>query len=162
MGTNLGERRRNLAEAVRLIGERVGAITGRSGIHETEPWGEVAGENGGEAGDFLNMAVAVETALEPGVLLAEVKSIESSVGRRSGRPPAEGGTARRYESRIIDIDIIYYGDRVVDLPELKVPHPLVGEREFVLRPLAELVPDSLHPVTGLTPAEMLRRLEKKI
>lgn len=159
MGSNLGDREANLLRAGELIGRRAGNIAVASGIYESLPWGEVAGEDGKDAGPFMNRALAVETALGPEELLRVVKGIETEMGRAPRAVQRNGSGGHLYSSRIIDIDIIYYGDRVVDLPDLQVPHPLLACREFVLRPLAEIVPAMKHPVTGMTPAEMLLGLK---
>ncbi len=161
LGSNLGDREANILRAVESIGRQAGEIVAQSSIYESRPWGYVEGEGGQEAGAFLNRAVAVETVLGPEELLTELKAIECELGRAPHTVQHNGAGGRLYSSRIIDIDIIYYGDRVVDLPHLQVPHPLAPCREFVLRPLAEAVPAMRHPVTGMTAAEMLRELKKQ-
>ena len=97
------------------------------------------------APDYLNAACEIETALGPEELLRFVKEIEYEVGRR----PAE-----RWAPRVIDIDILFYGDVVIATPELTVPHPLLAERNFVIVPLAELAPDAMHPVLRKTAGEV--------
>lgn len=154
-GSNLGDRERNLAEARRMLAAEAGAIVAESGIYESEPWGEM----GDCGGDFLNQVLVLETGLGPMELLDRTQEIE----RRSGRKgKGKGRTGRRelYESRTIDIDILYYGEHTVRSERLTVPHPLMAEREFVLGPLAEVLPDIKHPETGKTAKEMLDELKK--
>ena len=147
LGSNRGDRRRVLEEAVRRLGERAGEVTVLSSLYETEPWGfedEVP---------FLNRAVALVTELSPQGLLQVTQGIEQEMGREKDH--------ERYAARILDIDILFFGNRVIDTPPLQVPHPRMAERRFVLEPLAEIAGGLIHPVTGLTVREMLRRCEDK-
>jgi 2-amino-4-hydroxy-6-hydroxymethyldihydropteridine diphosphokinase len=132
IGTNLGNRERNLKEAILNIEEQIGRVLSSSSVYETPPWGLDA-EN-----DFLNMVVSVETNHTPAEIMKKILLIESMMGRER--------TQNRYSSRIIDIDILLYDDLVSDEKGLKVPHRLMHERKFVLVPLCELVPDMIHPV----------------
>lgn len=136
IGGNLGDRAANLREAIarldRLDGCSVGGV---SQIYETEPVGDV------EQPPFLNVAVEIETDFDPLELLAAVKGTEREMGRVS---------SARWGPRLIDIDIVLYGDRVVETAALTVPHPRFRNRAFVLRPLAEIGPDAIDPITGLT------------
>ena len=142
LGSNLGDRFAALGRAMELIGEEAGEITAASSVWETEPWGFDADEL------FLNMVVVIRTTLEPARMMQLFRSIEGRMGRkRSG-----GG---QYESRIIDLDILLWDNRVITLPGLEVPHPKLHSRRFVLEPLTEVAPDAVHPVTGLTVREML-------
>jgi 2-amino-4-hydroxy-6-hydroxymethyldihydropteridine diphosphokinase len=129
IGSNLGNRQENLDRALKLISERmrVGKI---SSIYDTEPVGNVNQPR------FLNLACEVFTRLTPEGLLALIKGFEQKMGRygRSGEP------------RIIDIDIVLFGDVVLDTPDLVIPHPRMHERSFVLIPLTEIAPDVVHPV----------------
>jgi 2-amino-4-hydroxy-6-hydroxymethyldihydropteridine diphosphokinase len=132
IGTNLGDREKNLREAVEKIEEHIGKLLGSSSVYETAPWG-FDSEN-----DFLNMAVSVETSLTPAEIIKKIAVIESIMGREK--------TQDRYSSRIIDIDILLYDDLVITEKGLKIPHRLMHERKFVLAPLCELAPDMIHPL----------------
>ena len=132
LGANLGDRKRNLREAIEQIGEHIGKILNSSSVYETAPWGFDAET------DFLNMATEVETELSPPDLLKRIFEIESKLGRER--------TQDRYSSRIIDIDILFYDDLIVDQKGLKIPHRLIHERRFVLAPLCEIAPDLVHPI----------------
>ena len=138
-GSNRGDRAGLLEEARRRIGLRVGAVTQASAVYESEPWGF------SDDRLFLNQALAVETELEPTAVLDAVQAIERELGRRRETTPESGGE-RVYESRPIDIDILFYDDLILRTERLTIPHPLIREREFVLAPLREIMPDYLHPV----------------
>ncbi len=127
LGSNLGDRRGNISAAVRLLGERVGRVVRVSSMFETEPWGFTSGNM------FVNAAVCVETSLSPRGVLEATQAIEREIGR------TEKSVDGRYHDRTIDIDILLYDDIRVDEPDLKIPHPLMREREFVMRPLGEIL-----------------------
>lgn len=127
LGTNLGDREANVHRAVTLIGERVGTVLHQSSLITTEPWGFESENN------FLNAVVLCETKLSPRQLLEATQQIERDMGRKSKSQSA------RYSDRIIDIDILLYDDISVDEPDLRIPHPLMQEREFVMRPLNEIL-----------------------
>jgi 2-amino-4-hydroxy-6-hydroxymethyldihydropteridine diphosphokinase len=132
IGTNLGNRKANLRKAREMIGEHIGRIWNSSSVYETAPWGFEA-EN-----DFLNMVIEVETNLSPSEIMKKIAGIESKLGRERDQD--------RYSSRVIDIDIVLYDDLAINENGLKIPHPLMHERKFVLVPLCELAPDMIHPV----------------
>ncbi len=127
LGTNLGDKRHNIAEATEKIRELIGDITCQSALYATKPWG-FESEN-----DFINAAVCVETTLTPRQLLQATQDIERSMGRTEKSRDGE------YRDRLIDIDILTYGDETVDEPDLKIPHPLMHERDFVMTPLNEIL-----------------------
>lgn len=127
LGTNLGDKRKNIAEAINNIGELVGDVVRQSALYETEPWGFSSDNR------FVNAAVCVDTQLSPRRLLEVTQHIEREMGRTL---KSAGG---EYHDRIIDIDILLYGDRHIDEPDLKIPHPLMHERDFVMTPLNEIM-----------------------
>ncbi len=146
LGSNLGDRFKALRRAMELIDGEAGKIIAASSVWETEPWGFDADEQ------FLNMVIVLETTLDPKMLIQRFRSIEGRMGRKKN-----GGG--KYESRIIDLDILFWDDRVISVPGLEVPHPKLHSRRFVLEPLMEVAPETVHPVTGLTVAEMLQFCE---
>jgi len=135
LGSNLGDRAANLAEAVRKLAECQVRVLRCSRLYETEPMGLRAQPW------FLNQVVEAETDLFPLQLLARTLEIERELGRRRTLPNAP---------RTLDIDILLFGGFVVDTPRLRIPHPRMNDRRFVLEPLAELAPDLRHPVTRRT------------
>jgi 2-amino-4-hydroxy-6-hydroxymethyldihydropteridine diphosphokinase len=141
IGTNLGDRADNIEKAVAYIKESVGPVLDSSSIYETEPWGFQSDDK------FLNLILKVETTLTPSGLLGRILMIESLLGRV--RSP------KIYSSRLIDIDILLFDDLIVDEASLKIPHPLIHERKFVLVPLCELAPEMIHPVLKKSFAELL-------
>jgi 2-amino-4-hydroxy-6-hydroxymethyldihydropteridine diphosphokinase len=154
LGSNVGDRIAMLREAVARLREAGGVeVVAVSRLYETEPWESEPGRTTGEETWHLNCVLAVETDLDPRALLARVHAIEDALGRRrpSGTPEA-----RRFAARTVDIDILFYGDRVVSVPdELHIPHLLLHERAFVLRPLVEVAPEHLHPTLYRTVRVML-------
>ena len=134
LGSNIGDCRKNLIRAIRLIGERVGTIVCQSSFIETEPWG-FQSEN-----KFLNAVILCETERTPREVLLLTQQIERDMGRRK-KVNGQGLTVngqRVYADRIVDIDILLYDDLTVDEPDLKIPHPLMHERDFVMIPLEEV------------------------
>jgi 2-amino-4-hydroxy-6-hydroxymethyldihydropteridine diphosphokinase len=143
LGSNLGDRERHLRDAISRLQE-LGVTRQVSAFYETEPV-EVESEQPW----FLNCAVAMETQLSPALFLIRMLVIERSMGRMRTEPKGP---------RIIDLDIIFFGNDVLDTPELTVPHPAMQQRRFVLEPLAEIAPDVIHPVLKLTVHELLNSL----
>ena len=133
LGTNIGNKRRNMITAAALLAERVGDVLALSGFYETEPWG-FQSEN-----TFLNAALQLDTSLSPLERLKATQEIEIEMGRTQKSNGA-------YHDRIIDIDILLYDNLVLQTPELTLPHPLMHERLFVMEPLAEIAPNVIHPV----------------
>lgn len=158
LGSNLGDRLDQLTRAVRQLGASEGIrLVEASRIYETEPWETRPGQVVDRTQWFLNCVVEIETTLSPRSLLERVQEIERSLGRQSSGLSAE---ARRYEPRTLDIDILLYGAEVISAPEdLHIPHLLMHERGFVLRPLADLAPELEHPVLYQTVLELLDHLE---
>ena len=130
LGSNLGDRNANLERSIALIQERVGEVVRRSSFIETAPWG-FQSEN-----RFLNGVILVETALSPHNLLTATQQIERDLGRH--KIVNRKSVNRKYIDRPIDIDILLYDDLTVDEPNLKIPHPLMYERDFVMIPLNEI------------------------
>jgi 2-amino-4-hydroxy-6-hydroxymethyldihydropteridine diphosphokinase len=144
LGTNMGDRFQNLGIARSLLQKSAGTITGNSSVYETEPWGFETDTS------FLNQVISLETHLSPELLLKKVLEIE----KQSGRVRKLG---KGFESRIIDIDILLYGDSVINTTNLVVPHPHMQQRMFVLVPLSEVIPDYVHPVLKRTILELKNR-----
>lgn len=130
LGSNLGDRERNLREAIRLLGERVGEVTRQSSFIETEPWGFQSDNR------FLNAAVLCLTDKTPREVLQLTQQIERDMGRR--KVTDVKSHSRQYADRTVDIDILLYDDLTIDEPDLKVPHPLMYERDFVMLPLKQI------------------------
>ncbi len=127
LGTNLGNRKRNVHEAIGKIGELVGDVVRQSALYETKPWGFSS------PNDFINACVLVETTLAPRQLLEMTQRIEKEMGRVGKSHDGE------YQDRVIDIDILMYDDLKIDEPDLKIPHPLMEDRDFVMVPLKEIL-----------------------
>ena len=127
MGSNLGDKARNLQEAIRLIAEKVGTVVRQSSFIETEPWGFESDNT------FVNAVICCETEKTPREVLLLTQQIERDMGR------AHKSVSVGYADRIIDIDILLYDDLTVDEPDLKIPHPLMYQRDFVMRPLEEVI-----------------------
>ena len=151
LGTNLGDKEQNLRTAVHKIEERIGKIVSLSAFYATAPWG-FSSDN-----TFLNAALCVDTALAPLEVLQTTQEIEREMGRTHKSVNAV------YSDRVIDIDLLLcFADDgtpvLLDTPELKLPHPLMQERRFVMEPLAEIAPDVIHPVLGKTLGDIYRDL----
>jgi len=142
LGSNVGDRTANLRAAIDRLAE-AGQVQAVSAFYETEPVDVL------DQPWFLNCVVAVETEMPPRGLLNLALAIERAMGRHRTR---EKGP------RIIDIDIVLFGDRVIDEPGLKIPHPAMHERRFVLEPLAEIAPEAYHPALKKTAHELLAQL----
>ena len=148
--------KRTLQTAQQLINSRVGAVLRCSHRYESEPWGFPAAQR------FSNQALEVSTDLSPLEVLDACQGIERELGRnRAAEAIEKASSGAAYSSRPIDIDIIFYGDEVIDDERLTVPHPLLAEREFALQPLAEIMRRHRHPITGVTVGEMLDALRNR-
>ncbi len=142
LGTNLGNREENLKKAIENIITSVGEVISSSGIYVTEPWGFRSEDH------FLNMVILINTRLKAVDLLKQILKIEMQMGRVRG--------AEKYSSRVIDIDILLYGNEIINKQYLKVPHPMIQERKFVLIPLCDIAAEMIHPVLKKTFAALLK------
>ena len=140
IGTNIGDRQANIANAITALGQ-IGKVVTVSPIYTSEPWG-FESENG-----FYNIALILETSLSPLDLLYATQQIERDLGRTAK-------TTTSYTDRIIDIDIIDYNNQTIDTQTLTLPHKLMHKRNFVLYPLADIAPDWQHPILKLTATEL--------
>lgn len=142
-GSNLGNREQNLNNALAALADFF-AVSAVSSLYETEPWGYA------DQPAFLNQVIAGSTPLSPAELFVSIKRIESGLGRTP---------TFRYGPRLIDIDILAYGDLVLDTPDLVIPHPRLQERAFVLVPLAEIAPRWMHPVLHRSVKSLLEKVD---
>lgn len=133
LGTNLGNRQLHLQQAIEHLRQQISEVTRVSAIYETQSWGKT------DEPDYLNQVIQLQTSLPARKLLEKILAIELQMGRTR---------EVKWGSRIIDIDILFYGDEVIDEPGLVVPHPQLHNRRFTLEPLAELSPQMIHPVLG--------------
>lgn len=142
LGTNLGERLSNLSAAIAALAPKV-TVLAESYIYETPPWGY---EN---QPAFLNKVIKAETGLEPGSLLEYLKQIEVGLGREK---------SVRWGPRLIDLDILFYDNLIIDTPPLVIPHPRLQERAFVLVPLADIASEFMHPIFRKSVKEFLAEI----
>lgn len=143
IGGNQGDRSKLLEDARREV-SMLGEVTGVSPVFETTAWGGIA------TSDFLNQVISLQTSHDPLKFLRLILHVEKILGRTR---------FQKWGDRLMDIDILYWDDRVIDLPELKVPHPEMTKRRFVLEPLTSLLPDHVHPVLKKTSLELLHACE---
>lgn len=144
IGSNLGERAQNIERAITMLAESGIKLIARSSLIETAPWGVT------DQPMFMNAALKAETALTPHDLLGALKDIERRMGRLFEQ--------ERWGPRVIDLDILLYDDDVIDTRDLKIPHPHMHERAFVLAPLNEIAPDATHPVLCKSVSKLLNEL----
>jgi 2-amino-4-hydroxy-6-hydroxymethyldihydropteridine diphosphokinase len=128
-------------KALNLIATKFGSIIGSSSVYETAAWGNK------DQPDFLNMVLIANTQLAPLVAINTLLGIEAELGRKR---------EMKWGQRTIDIDILFFGNKIIQLPQLVIPHPFITQRRFVLMPLAEIAPDFLHPVLKKSMAELLQ------
>ncbi len=147
IGSNLGNREKNCLYAIELLEKRGILVKKRSSLHETEPWGVK------DQPSFLNIAIEIETELEPKELLALLKDIETEVGREK---------TYHWGPRIIDLDILLFNSLILNTDDLKIPHPYMHKRDFVLRPLHEIAPGVKHPLLKMSVRELLQKLESQL
>lgn len=135
LGSNLGNRQQFLKQAAELIESRIARVVTKSSVYETQSWGKA------DAPDYLNQVLVVETALSAPDILKTILAIEQELGRKR---------EEKWGSRTIDIDILFYGDAIIDIPGLQVPHPELHNRRFTLYPLSEIAPELIHPLLNKT------------
>jgi len=142
LGANLGNREQQLYAARLGIQEAIGPITHQSALYETDSWGTREKQP-----DYLNQVVEVETGRSPEEVLKEINRIEANLGRVR---------EKKWDARIIDIDILFYGAQIVDLPHLQIPHPYFQDRNFALVPMHEIAPGLMHPLLEKTVSQLLQ------
>ncbi len=142
LGTNVGDTKKNLTTARNAIELSIGPILKASSLYRSKAWGKT------DQPDFLNQAIQVETGLQAHELLEQILREEQSMGRIR---------TEKWSERIIDIDILLYGNGIVSSSSLIIPHPQLPNRRFALEPLAEIAPHFIHPVLGLTIVELLKQ-----
>jgi 2-amino-4-hydroxy-6-hydroxymethyldihydropteridine diphosphokinase len=140
LGSNIGNRQENIAHAHQLLNFRCGKIERMSSVYETAAWGKT------DQAAFLNQAIELRTKLQEHDLLIALKNIEQRIGREPGE---------KWGTRLIDIDILFFGNLVLDSDTLNIPHPFLHQRRFTLAPLAELIPSYNHPLLNKTIQELL-------
>jgi 2-amino-4-hydroxy-6-hydroxymethyldihydropteridine diphosphokinase len=141
LGSNLGNRKQYITKAELLIKDAIGVILKKSSLYETEPWGFHHPLN------FYNRVLLVKTEADPVQLMSQCLQIEKQMGRQRQHS--------KYEARTIDIDILFYGDRVIATTDLQIPHPYLHLRKFILEPLCELTSDFIHPIFKKSVSQML-------
>ena len=141
LGGNLEDKSKIFEETRKLIGKRIGLVIKQSSVYVTEPWGF-------ESELFWNQALISKTLLNPFEILQQTQTIEKMMGRIK--------KTDYYEARVMDIDLLFFNDLVLNTSGLTLPHPKMGDRKFVLIPLNEIAPEKVHPVTGMKVHEMLR------
>lgn len=146
LGTNVGDKESNLRLAVQQIEKRIGGIHSLSSFYQTAPWGFISEHT------FLNAVVHIDTTFSPEKVLQITQDIERNMGRMTK------SSAGIYTDRIIDIDILFYGEEIISLPYLQIPHPLLHERMFVLEPLCEIAPNLIHPTLKKSVSEIKNTL----
>ncbi|MDP9268721.1 MAG: 2-amino-4-hydroxy-6-hydroxymethyldihydropteridine diphosphokinase [Acidobacteriota bacterium] len=155
LGSNLGDRRANLEAAISRIAE-LGAIVAQSSLYETEPVDMAPAPHSGTPQWFLNCVLTLETELMPKQLLSRLLEIERALGRKRSR-----ASQARKTPRTIDLDVLLFGNSIVETAGLVIPHPAMHQRRFVLEPLAEIAPETRHPVFKRTMRELRDALPKE-
>ena len=147
LGSNLGDSKKYISDAVAEIGKQLGVITGQSSLYQTASWGKT------DQPDFINQVISLKTNLNPRQLLDNILVIEKILGRER---------LEKWGSRTIDIDLLFYGNEIIESEVLTVPHPFLHQRRFTLMPLVELNPDLIHPVFNETVEELNERLDDNL
>jgi 2-amino-4-hydroxy-6-hydroxymethyldihydropteridine diphosphokinase len=147
LGSNLGDSKKYLSDAIIQITDLVGEPSGKSSLYQTASWGKT------NQPDFINQVIRVQTNLEPQQLLTTILVIEENLGRKR---------TEKWGSRTIDIDLLFYGSQIIREENLVVPHPFLHERRFTLLPLLELNPDLVHPVLNQTIKQLYQQLNDNL
>jgi 2-amino-4-hydroxy-6-hydroxymethyldihydropteridine diphosphokinase len=144
LGTNLGDRFSYLQQAIGLISQEITAPNKLSSVYETQAWGKT------DQPDYLNQVVMLQTALSPQAVLQTILQIEQTLGRRR---------EEKWGARTIDIDILFFGNMIINEPDLIIPHPELQNRRFTLEPLVELAPELVHPVLNINMLQLKNNLQ---
>ncbi len=147
LGSNLGDRKTYLKEALRQLQESVGRIIRTSSVYETQSWGIT------NQPDYLNQVVELETLFLPDEILEKTQKIEEILHRER---------TKKWDSRTIDVDVLFYGTEIIDLPQLIIPHPQIQYRLFTLVPLNELIPDFVHPILNKTIQQLQQEVKDSL
>ena len=147
LGSNLGDREKYLADAAKIIGDKIAPVIISSSLYQTESWGKV------DQPDFINQVLYLKTSLEPVELLKQILEIEIQLGRKR---------LEQWSSRTIDIDILLYGNQIMQKPDLIIPHPFMHMRRFTLMPLCEINEEINHPLFNETVQVLLSKLDDKL
>jgi len=147
LGSNLGDRNAYLQQAIIAIENEVAPVIKKSSVYETQSWGKT------NQPDYLNQVILLQTDLPAQTILQKILNIEWTIGRVR---------EEKWGPRIIDIDILFYGDEIIDEPQLKLPHPELHNRRFTLEPLAEIAPDMVHPVLHNTILQLKNNLTDRL
>jgi len=143
LGSNLGDSRKYLSDAILEIEDKLGSISAKSSLYQTASWGKH------DQPDFINQVIELKTSLNPSDLLKAVLEIENLFGRQR---------LEKWGSRTLDIDILLYEDQIVNSPDLNIPHPYLSVRRFSLMPLSEIAPNVVHPILRKSITELLLEL----
>mgnify|MGYP006290077207 CR=1 FL=1 len=149
LGSNLGDKRGKISRAIREIETQIGSVVKQSSYYASEPWGFEASD------DFINVVVEVKTYLKPAEILLKILEIEKEAGRNRSRSQA-------YASRVLDVDILFYDDLIMETGDLSIPHPRLQRRRFTLVPLTEIAPGLVHPLFKKSVAALLEECTDKL
>jgi len=148
LGGNIGDRKKVILAAIKLIKEKIGSVISLSSFYETAAWGIE------EQNPFYNCAIIVETSKTPQQVMAEILEIEEMLGRKRG--------SNKWTERIIDIDILFFNEEIINNEFIKIPHPRIQERNFALIPLLEIAQNYIHPLFKKTVQELLAECTDKL
>jgi 2-amino-4-hydroxy-6-hydroxymethyldihydropteridine diphosphokinase len=147
LGSNLGDREKNLLLAIKKINEQAGTVSTVSSLYETEPWGK------NDQPEFLNQVIVLESLLYPLPLLQKLQLIELDLGRKK---------TTEWGARTLDIDILFYGNEIIADKHITVPHPSIADRKFVLEPLCEILPAFIHPLLQKSSLQLLKECKDEL